>query len=66
MKLGLNLRQLRLKKNMTLKELAKVSGVQIATLSRMEHNRMTGHLNSYEKIAKAYGMKLSELFKEIE
>ena len=51
---------------MTFQQLSKLSGVQLATLSRMEHDKMVGHLNSDVKIAEAYRMKLSGLFNEIE
>ncbi len=66
LKLGAALRKLRTDRNMTLTQLSKLSGVQLATLSRMENDKMVGALESYAKIAKAYGMKLSELFRKIE
>ena len=65
-KLGSALRKLRIDRAMTLQQLSKKSGVQIATLSRMEHDKAQGTVNNYNKISKAYGMKLSDLFKEIE
>lgn len=65
-KLGTALRKLRTEHNMTLVQLSQLSGVQIATLSRMENDKAVGHLESYYKIAEAYGLKLSELFREIE
>lgn len=63
---GNQLKKLRILHKYSLKQLSKLSGVQIATLSRRENDKAVGCLESYVKIAKAYGMKLSELFEEIE
>lgn len=51
---------------MTLKELSDKSDVAIATLSRMEHNIMTGTLESHMNICKALGVSLADFYREIE
>jgi transcriptional regulator with XRE-family HTH domain len=66
MKIGAKLKHLRKTKKLTLKELAEKSGVQIATLSRMERDMMTGTLDSHIKITKALGVSLAEFFREVE
>ncbi|MFC1549238.1 helix-turn-helix domain-containing protein [Candidatus Omnitrophota bacterium] len=66
MKIGKSIRSLRKEKNMTLEELAKKSGVALATLSRMENDKMTGTLVSHNRICKALNVSITELYKEIE
>lgn len=66
MKIGKKLKALRKARKMTLKQLAKKSGVQIATLSRMEHNIMTGTLKSHIDICKALGVVLSDFYRDLE
>jgi len=66
MKIGKSLRILRKERKMTLKELSKKSGVQIATLSRIEHNIMTGTLGSHINICKALSISLSDFYRDIE
>jgi len=66
MKIGKKLRLLRKSKNMTLKNLSEKSGVQIATLSRMEHDTMTGTLDSHIAICKALGVSLPDFYREID
>ncbi|MFH1655556.1 MAG: XRE family transcriptional regulator [Candidatus Omnitrophota bacterium] len=65
MKIGNRIRQLRKERKMTLQELSDKSGVQLATLSRMENNRMTGTLESHIGIVKALGIALADLYSEI-
>jgi transcriptional regulator with XRE-family HTH domain len=66
MKIGKRMRELRREKDMTLEELSKKSGVALATLSRMENNKMTGTLPSHTRICKALGVSLVELYRELE
>ena len=63
---GSSLRILRRKRNMRLNRLSELSGIQIATLSRMETNKMIGTVKSYANIAKVLRLKISELFFELE
>ena len=51
---------------MTLVELAKASGVDIATISRIETGRMTGTLGSHMRLARALGVRLTQLYSEVE
>jgi len=66
MKIGDKLKFLRKGKKMTLKELSEKSGVQIATLSRMEHDVMTGTIDAHMNICKALGIFLSDFYRELE
>jgi len=65
MLIGKRIKELREKQEMTLTELAKKSGVQIATLSRIENQKMTGTLDSHNRIAKALGVDITNLYQNI-
>jgi transcriptional regulator with XRE-family HTH domain len=62
--LGNTIRRLRTERGMTLIELSDKTGIQPATLSRMENNKMVGSLDAFNALAEAFKMKLSELFQE--
>jgi transcriptional regulator with XRE-family HTH domain len=66
MKIGKKIQGLRKAKGLTLQELAKASGVALATISRIENNRMTGTLESHIAIARALGLSLPQLYSKIE
>lgn len=66
MKIGKKLKALRKGREMTLGELSRKSGVQTATLSRMENDVMTGTLASHISICKALGVSLSDFYRELE
>jgi len=66
MKIGKKLKMLRKDRKMTLKELSEKSGVAIATLSRMEHDIMTGTLESHMNICKTLGVSLADFYRELE
>ena len=66
MKIGKRIRQLRKERDMTLEELSQKSGVALATLSRMENDKMTGTLESHNNICKALNASIAELYKELE
>lgn len=55
-----------LRGNMTQEELAKLSGVDKAILSKIESGKMTGTIECHKKLAKVFGMKLSELYAYLE
>jgi DNA-binding XRE family transcriptional regulator len=55
-----------LRGNLTQEELAKHSGVDKAILSKIESGKMTGTLECHKKLAKVFGMKLSELYAYLE
>jgi quercetin dioxygenase-like cupin family protein/DNA-binding XRE family transcriptional regulator len=63
---GTRLRFLRRAQKVTLVELAKASGVDAGTISRIETGKMSGTLESHIKLATALGLKLTELYAGIE
>ena len=63
---GARLRALRKSQKVRLVELAKASGVDAATISRIETGVMTGTLESHFKMATALGVKLTDLYAGIE
>ncbi len=65
MLIGDKLHEIRKTKKITLTELAKKSGVQLATLSRIENKKMTGTLESHMAIAKALGIDVVELYSSV-
>lgn len=66
MKVGKKLKLLRKERKLTLKELSDKSGVAIATLSRMEHDIMTGTIESHINICKSLGVNLADFYRELE
>jgi len=66
MQIGTKVRTLREERKMSLTELSKQSGVQLATLSRIENLKMTGTLESHTAIARALGVNLIELYSDIQ
>jgi len=65
MLIGKQMKALRKARGMKLIELAQATGIQIASLSRIEHDRMTGTLPSHIKIAEALGVELTELYQDL-
>ncbi|MBP7056092.1 MAG: helix-turn-helix transcriptional regulator [Candidatus Omnitrophica bacterium] len=65
MPIGDVIHKFRKDKKMTLAELTERSGVALATLSRMENNRMTGTLESHISICKALDITLADLYKDL-
>jgi len=65
MLIGNKLKQIRKSMRISLSELSEKSGVQIATLSRIEHQKMTGTIDSHLKIAKALGVDITALYTDI-
>ncbi|MBI5149492.1 MAG: helix-turn-helix transcriptional regulator [Candidatus Omnitrophica bacterium] len=65
MYIGKRVQELRKLKNISLTELAEKSGVQIATLSRIENMKMTGTLESHMNIARALGVDITQLYTSI-
>jgi quercetin dioxygenase-like cupin family protein len=63
---GERLRLLRTSQKRTLVELATASGVDVATISRIETGKMSGTLESHIRLATALGLKLTELYTGIE
>ena len=63
--LGQRIRTLRKARKLTLVEIAKTTGIDQATLSRIENGVMTGTLNSHMKIAEALGLNLPDLYEDV-
>jgi transcriptional regulator with XRE-family HTH domain len=64
--IGVRLRALRKSQDITLVELSKASGVDAATISRIETGGMTGTLECHLKLATALGVKLTALYEGVE
>ena len=65
-RIGNRIRDIRKQKKITLIELANLTGVAQATLSRMETGQMLGTVESHQKIAEALGVSLSNLYEGID
>lgn len=66
MNIGSKIKKLRLEQKLSLTALSQKSGVQIATLSRIEHGQMTGTLESHLQIAKALGVEILSLYENLQ
>ena len=64
--IGARLRALRKAQKTTLVELAKSSGVDMATISRIETGKMTGTLECHVRLTTALGVKITDLYAGIE
>ena len=60
----LRLRQIRERKGVSLRALAKLAGVGVATLARMEAGKWDPRLSTLLKLAKALGVTVAELIGE--
>lgn len=65
MHIGEIIKHKRKEKKMKLIELAAKSGVAVATLSRIEHGKMTGTLESHMSIARALELTLADLYRDL-
>ncbi|MBF0571376.1 MAG: helix-turn-helix transcriptional regulator [Candidatus Omnitrophica bacterium] len=63
--IGEKLHAIRKAKKISLTELSEKSGVQMATLSRIENKKMVGTLESHIQIAKSLGIDVTELYKDL-
>lgn len=63
--LGNRIRDLRKSRRLTLVEVAKSTGIDQATLSRIENGKMTGTLDSHRRIAESLGIRLTELYDSV-
>lgn len=63
--LGSAIKSLRKRKDLTLVEVAEKTGIDQATLSRIENGVMTGTLNSHMRIADVLGIPLPQLYEEV-
>lgn len=65
MNLGQNIKKIRKDRRLTLVEVAESTGIDIATLSRIENGKMTGTIQSHLAIAKALDVHLPELYEQV-
>ncbi len=65
LQIGQQVQRLRKLKKISLTELATTSGVQIATLSRIENGKMTGTVESHIQIAQSLGVDITELYQTL-
>lgn len=63
--LGDRIKSLRKQRNITLVEVAQRTGIDQATLSRIENGKMTGTLDSHMKIADVLGIRLPDLYDDV-
>ena len=63
--LGEKIKALRKTRRLTLVQVAKSTGIDQATLSRIENGKMTGTLDSHRLIADALGIRLPELYESV-
>ena len=66
MHVGQTIHRLRKERKMTLLELSRLSGVALATLSRIENGRMTCTLESHMHICRALEIALPDLYRDLE
>lgn len=64
--IGKRIKEFRLKKDWTLADLSKHAGIALSTLSRIETGKMTGTLESHIQISRALGIRLTELYAELD
>ena len=64
MKIGEKIKSLRRQRNMSLRELAQITGLSKTTLGDLEKDVKNPSLETLEKVAKAFGMAPAELLKE--
>jgi transcriptional regulator with XRE-family HTH domain len=63
--LGKHIKILRQTHRLTLSQIAHKTGIDRATLSRIENEKMSGTLDSHQKIAEALGIGLPDLYEDV-
>ena len=63
--LGEKIKSFRKKRGLTLVEISQNTGIDPATLSRIENGKMPGTLDSHMKIAESLGVRLPELYENV-
>lgn len=64
MRLGARIKNLRISQRLTLKELAKKTGISISFISQVEREKTSPSIDSLSKICSALGVSLAHLFSE--
>ncbi len=62
MYIGKTLKKMRKKQGLKLSDLAELTGIQPATLSRIENQKMRGTVESHMKIARALSIDITQLY----
>lgn len=65
MHIGKTLKKIRKEKGLKLSELAKMAGIQLATLSRIENLKMRGTVESHMKLARALSIDITHLYENV-
>lgn len=65
-KLGSRIKQLRLKRNLTLKDISEKTNLSISFISQLEHDKTSATLESFKKISEALGVSPSYFFPPLE
>ncbi|MBI4352519.1 MAG: helix-turn-helix transcriptional regulator [Candidatus Omnitrophica bacterium] len=63
--LGSRVKALRKEKRFTLIDVCQKTGIDQATLSRIENEKMTGTIHSHMKIAQVLGVRLPDLYEDV-
>ena len=63
--LGARIRSLRKERSLSLEEVSAKSGVALATLSRIENGKGSGTFRTHQRIADAFGLPLTELYRNL-
>lgn len=66
MKIGRIIRKIRTGAGITQAELAKKSGLDFTTISKLEKGSLTGTITTHRKLAKAFGISLLDFYKELD
>ena len=66
MEFGKKIRALRKEHGLSLEQLAAKSGVALATLSRIENSKGEGTFRTHQRIAEAFGIQLTEMYKGLQ
>lgn len=62
-KVGKRIQEIRQEKNIPQQDLAAKCNFEKSNMSRLEAGRVNATLSTYEKVSKALGVQISELFK---
>jgi len=63
--IGLRIRGLRKKKNLTLKQLANRTGLSVSLISQIELAKTSASVSTLYKLASALGIKIGHFFSEL-
>ncbi len=62
--MGIRLRQLREHKRLSVRDLAKLAGIEFSTVHRIEVGTVTPRFDTLEKLAKALGVSVRDLIEK--